>query len=132
MHCGETSSPPLMTPSQQPDPQVLTALSGADASRDRLLVLRTRRTVAGALNRRRADRAQERRSLVLALLLTLALAFALAPAIWAGFDELTGGALLDLPGMLLALGITLSLAVAAVLFLLLGERREEPAGARRR
>ncbi len=109
--------------SHQPDPEVIAALAGADASRDRALTLRTRRAVSTAISRQRADRAQERRSLLLALLLTLALAFALAPAVWAGFDELTGGALLDLPGMLLALGVTLSLAVAAVLFLLLGDRR---------
>ncbi len=111
-------------PVPQPDPQVIAALSGAHASQDRALALRTRRAVSSTLRWHRIDRAQERRSLLLALLLTLALAFALAPAIWAGFDELTGGGtLLDLPGMLLALGVTLSLAVAAVLFLLLGDRR---------
>lgn len=118
-----------MTPAPQPDPQIIAALAGRDASRDRALALRTRRAVSSALSRRRAERAQERRSLLLAFLLTLALAFALAPAIWAGFDELTGGALLDLPGMLLALGVTLSLAVAAVLVLLFDDRRR-PAQAR--
>ena len=107
-----------------PDPRVIADLSGLEGLRDRALALRTRRAVHAALAQRRSDRAQERRSLLLALLLTLALALALAPALWAGFDELTGGgSLLDLPVMLLALGITLSLAVAAVLFLLMGDRR---------
>ena len=107
-----------------PDPRVLDALTGRDASAERAVSLRTRRAVFHALAERRNGRQQDRRNMMLALLLTGVLTFALAPALWAGMDDLLGGEnLLDLPGMLIALGSTLFAAVAAVLFLLGGERR---------
>ncbi len=122
----------MNAPETQPDPRVLAALSGAEAGSDRALALRTRRAVYHTLTARRSDRMQERRSLLLALLLTGTLAIALAPAIWAGADELFGGgSLLDLPGMLIALGITFSFAVAAVLLLVVRDRRAQAAPGRR-
>ena len=107
-----------------PDPRVIAALCGAEASRERALALKTRRSVFMAGAARRSDREGERRSLLLALLLTGALTLALAPALWAAVDDMVGGeSILDLPCMLVAFGVTLIGAVAAVLFLVSGERR---------
>ena len=110
-----------------PDPNLVAALSGSNASADRALALRTRRAIYNALVDRRANREQGRRHLFIALLLTGGLTLALAPALWAGIDDmLAGETLFDLPGMLAALGMTLFAAVAAVLFLLSDDR--PPAG----
>ncbi len=110
------------------DPQLVAALTGNDASADRALALRTRRAVYNALSEQRTDRQQGRRNLSVALLITGALCLALAPALWSGIDDMLGGeTLLDLPGMLVALGMTLFAAVAAVLFLLGDDRRSSGA-----
>lgn len=114
-----------------PDARVVDALTGRNAEGERAVALRTRRAVYHAVMDQRNERDQSRRNLLLALLLTGALTLALAPALWVGMDDLLGGeTLLDLPGMLVALGMTLFAAVAAVLFLLGGER-QAPRGARR-
>lgn len=106
------------------DPELLAALTGTDAARERAVALRTRRAVYKALATRRADRQDGRRNLLAALAMAGALALALAPALWAGMDDLLGGeTLLDLPGMLVLLGVTLCAAVAAVLFLMGDDRR---------
>ncbi len=106
-----------------PDARLLDAVTGRDATSERAVSLRTRRAVYHMLAERRSEREQGRRNLLLALLLTGLVTFALAPALWAGMDDLLGGEnLLDLPGMLIALGMTLFAAVASVLFLLSRER----------
>ena len=111
-------------PPKPNDPGLLAALTGTDAARERAVSLRTRRAVYKALVTRRADRQDGRRNLLVALAMAGALALALAPALWAGVDDLLGGeTLLDLPGMLVLLGVTLCAAVAAVLFLLGDDRR---------
>ncbi len=108
----------------KPDPRVVDALTGRDADAERAVALRTRRAVYHAVMDQRNERDQGRRHLLFALLLTGVLTLALAPALWVGIDDLLGGeTLLDLPGMLVALGMTLFAAVAAVLFLLGGERQ---------
>ncbi len=114
----------------RPDPRVIAALSGSDAVAERALALRTRRAVYNAAVDRRTGREQDRRNLFIALLITGALTLALAPALWAGIDDILGGeTLLDLPGMLVALGATLLAAVAAVL-VLLGNDPRSPQAAR--
>ncbi len=87
-----------------------------------------------ALVARRADKQDGRRNLLAALAIAGALALALAPALWAGMDDLLGGeTLLDLPGMLVLLGVTLCAAVAAVLFLMGDDRRAaQPSRGQRR
>ncbi len=113
------------------DSQLLAALTGTDATADRALSLRTRRAVYNAGMVRRTDRELGRRNLSVAVLVTGALTLALAPALWSGIDDMLGGeTLLDLPGMLVALGMTLFAAVAAVLFLL-GNDRQTPQTAAR-
>ncbi len=119
---------------KKPDPRVVAALCGAEAARDRALALRTRRSVYNALAARRSDRAGERRSLILALLLTGALALALAPAVWAGIDGVLGSDSIldlsgDLPGLLAAFGASVIAALAAALFFI-GENRRSPEHAR--
>ncbi len=110
-------------PCKPSDPGLLAALTGTDAARERAVSLRTRRAVYNALVTRRADRQDGRRNLLVALAMAGALALTLAPALWAGVDDLLGGeTLLDLPGMLVLLGVTLCAAVAAVLFLLGDDR----------
>ncbi len=114
-----------------PDPRVIAALCGEEAARDRALALKTRRSVFNAVAARRSDRQGENRSLGLALLLTGGLLLALVPALWAGMDDMLGDeSILDLPGMLVTLGIFLIAAMASALFLLGGERRT-PEHARR-
>ncbi len=115
----QTLVPP---PAGNPDPRVLATLVGTDAAGDRRVALKTRRAVFNAVAKQRADREHERRNVWVALLLTGALALALAPALWAGMDAVLGGEnLLDLPGMMIALGAALSAAVAAALFLISGD-----------
>ena len=102
-----------------PDPDVVAALSGGSATADRALSLRTRRAIYSATMAQRSARHSDRRNLSIAFLVTGALTLALAPALWAGMDDLLGGeTLLDLPGMLVALCVMMFAAVAAVLSLL--------------
>ncbi len=65
------------------DPRLLDALCGRDAASERAVSLRTRRAVYHALAERRSGRMEGRRNLLLALLLTGLVTFALAPALWA-------------------------------------------------
>ncbi|RRA48588.1 hypothetical protein [Acidipila sp. EB88] len=119
---AERSSRP--DPGERPDPGLLAALTGGDAAANRALSLRTRRAVYNEAVRYRSDQRQDRRGLSIAFLITGALTLALAPALWAGIDDMLGGeTLLDLPGMLVALAITMFAAVAAVLSLVGSERR---------
>ena len=120
----------MQSPAQQacpavgPDPRLLAALTGSDAMADRALSLKTRRAVYNAAMHQRSDQRKDRRTLSIAFLITAALSLALAPALWAGIDDLLGGeTLLDLPGMLVALCVMMFAAVAAVLSLLGSERR---------
>lgn len=101
------------------DCRLLAALTGTDADAERAVALRTRRAVFNSVASRRMDRAEGRRSMVIALLITGCLIFALAPTLWSGMEDLLGGdRLTDLPGMVIALCMTLFAAVAAVLFLM--------------
>lgn len=113
----------LAQPKEQMDPRLLAGLTGADARADRALSLKTRRAVYNAGVSQRGDREQGRRNLSVAVLITGVFIFALAPTVWAGLEDLmSGDGLTSLPGMLIALCMTLFAAVAAVLFLL----RTEP------
>ncbi len=114
------------SPRNVADPRVVAALTGNDAGAERAVSLRTRRAVYNAVMEERSGRKDGRRNLFIALLITGTLTLLLAPALWSGIDDMLGGeTLLDLPGMLVALGMTLFAAVAAVLFLL-GDDRKLP------
>ena len=106
------------------EPDLLATLTGRNAELARALSLRTRRAVYNAAVDRRADRDHQRRHLIIALLITAALVFALAPALWDGIQGiLAGEGLLDMPGMILALSLAFFAAVAAVLFLVGAEQQ---------
>lgn len=112
----------LRSPEEKPDSRLLAGLMGNDAVADRALSLRTRRAVYNAGISRRGDREQGRRNLSVAVLITGVLIFALAPTVWAGLEDMmSGDGLTSLPGMLIALCMTLFAAVAAVLFMLRSE-----------
>jgi hypothetical protein len=105
------------------DPEVMDSLMGGNATADRALALRTRRAIYSAQVARRSDREQGRRQFFIILLIAGAFVFAMAPALWAAVDDLLGGeTLLDLPGMVIAFGITLFAALASVFSLLTRER----------
>ncbi len=117
---------PLPAAGNQPDPELLAALTGGSAIADRALSLRTRRAVYSAQVARRSTREQGRRHLFIVLLIAGAFVFAMAPAIWAGIDDMLGGeTLLDGPGMVITFSITLFGALAAVFSLLSRQRNPE-------
>ena len=106
------------TPSAVPPSDLVDALSGLDAGRERALANRTRRAVHNAAEDMREGRHLGRRSTAIALLTLAGLLMLLSPAIWNSVDDLLGGEfMLDLPGMVAAMAFTLFAAVAAVLFL---------------
>lgn len=107
--------------------ELVAALSGLDANRDRALTNRTRRAVQEAASDLREGRHLTRRSGAIALLTLAGFLMLLSPAIWSSVDDMLGGEfLLDLPGMIAALAFTLFAAVAAVLFLISGEGNRNP------
>ncbi|HEY0784470.1 MAG TPA: hypothetical protein VGD62_01285 [Acidobacteriaceae bacterium] len=108
----------------QPDAELVSALSGLDAGRDRALSMRTQRAVHRAADDMEQGRHVRRRSLAIVLLTLIGLLMLLSPALWNMVDELVGGEfLLDLPGIVGALALTLFAAIAAVLFLIGGDRQ---------
>ena len=121
---------PLTAGAQAPDPGLVAALTGAAGDADRALAMRTRRSVYNAAKNSRAERAEGKRNLLIALVTAVVLAMMLLPAIWSGVEEMvSGAALTDLPVMLAAFGIMLFAAMTAALFLL-GDDRRASHGAR--
>ena len=104
--------------------ELIAALSGLDASRERALGNRTRRAVHNAAADLEEGRHLGRRSGAIALLVLAGFLMLLSPAIWSSVDDVLGGEfMLDLPGMVAALAFTLFAAIAAVLFLVGGQGR---------
>ncbi len=105
---------------------LLAALNGLDAHRDRALSNRTRRAVHDAATDLREGRHLGRRSSAIALLTLAGFLMLLSPAIWGSIDDVFGGeTLLDLPGIVAALAFTLFAAIAASLFLIGGQGRRD-------
>ena len=116
--------------SAEPDAGLLDALTGRDASAELAVALKTRRAVYIAAVEQRTERSEERRHIVLAVVVCATLALLLVPALWAGIDDvMTGETLLDLPGMLVALGLTLFSAMLAVFFVISSERHNHSGAA---
>ena len=104
--------------------ELIAALSGLDAGRERALGNRTRRAVHNAAADLEEGRHLGRRSGAIALLILAGFLMLLSPAIWSSVDDVLGGEfMLDLPGMVAALAFTLFAAIAAVLFLVSGQGR---------
>jgi hypothetical protein len=118
---------PLERESTQPgSADLLAALNGLDAQRDRALTNRTRRAVNDAATDLREGRNLGRRSSAIALVTLAGFLMLLTPAIWSSIDDMFGGGtLLDLPGIVGALAFTLFAAVAAVLFLIGGQGKRD-------
>jgi hypothetical protein len=73
------------------DRDVLSALSGVQAGRDRAVAQRTRRVVLASLGQIREQKAVGRRTRAMALASLMLILLALGPFVWRVVDDLKGG-----------------------------------------
>ena len=98
------------------DPELLQALTGADANASLAVAHRTRRAVREGAFQIREERQRRRRNKGVALLIAAGFITLLTPALWSGMDEIFAGEhLSDLPTMFTLLALTLFSAVIAAL-----------------
>ncbi len=99
-----------------PDPELVHALTGLDASASLAVAQRTRRAVREAALNLREDQKRRRRNKGMALLIAVGFLTLLTPALWSGVDEIFAGEhLSDLPTMVTLTALTLFSAVIAAL-----------------
>ena len=98
MRAAELSGNPAANPVANPgaeastaDPDLLGALAGRQAARDRAVAENTRRVVMASLGVMEDQKANRRRSRSLALALFLLVVIGLGPFIWRVADDLIGG-----------------------------------------
>lgn len=83
---------------KQGDQELVSALCGAQAGRDRDMAQKTRRVVLSSLGVMQGQEAGRKRSRALALASILLVILALGPFVWHVVDDLVGGELLgDIP-----------------------------------
>ncbi len=83
---------------KQGDRELISALSGAQAGRDRDVAQKTRRVVLASLGVMHGQQAGRKRSRALALASVVLVVLALGPFLWHVADDLVGGELLgDIP-----------------------------------
>jgi len=85
-------------PGNPPSADLLTALSGKDASRDQAVAYRTRRVVLGSLGVMKDQKQSRNRSRGVALAITVVVLALIAPLVWEATDSLIAGEHLADPG----------------------------------
>lgn len=103
---------------KQGDRELVSALSGAQAGRDRDVAQKTRRVVLASLGVMQGQQAGRKRSRALALASIVLVVVALGPFVWHVADNLVGGELLgDIPtqtSLMVCLFCTALLAAALI------------------
>jgi hypothetical protein len=84
-------------------PDLLSALTGRDANRDRAISLRTRRVIMSSLGVLREQKEDKSRARGVALAVTLLILLLIAPLLWEATDSLIAGEHLGDPGSQLSL-----------------------------
>ncbi|WP_263350401.1 hypothetical protein [Acidicapsa acidisoli] len=110
-HAGETQnenragSAPAQTSGQAPEvsSDLLSALTGRDANRDRDVSLRTRRVIMSSLGVLRERKEDKSRVRSVALAVTFVILLLIAPLLWEATDSLIAGEHLGDPGSQLSL-----------------------------
>jgi hypothetical protein len=90
-------------PVDSPSADLLTALSGKDASRDHAVAYRTRRVVLGSLGVLKDQKQTGSRARAVALAITVIVFALIAPLVWEATDSLIAGEHLADPGSQLSL-----------------------------
>jgi hypothetical protein len=90
-------------PDDSPSADLLTALSGKDASRDQAVAYRTRRVVLGSLGVIKDQKQNRSRARGVALAIAVVVFALIAPLVWEATDSLIAGEHLADPGSQLSL-----------------------------
>ncbi len=93
-HSGSADPTDIQQPetrSAPPDPSLIAALTGKDASRDRAVAFKTRRVVLGSLGVIKDRKETKRRARGVALAITVVVFALIAPLIWEATDSLIAG-----------------------------------------
>ena len=92
---GDPAGNPAASAGSDPGNDVLAALAGRQAGRDRAVAEKTRRVVMASLGVMEEQKAGRKRNRSLVLASSLLVLLALAPFIWRVTDDLIGGELLS-------------------------------------
>lgn len=92
---GDPAGNSVASPSAEPDHEMLAALTGRQAGRDRAVAEKTRRVVMASLGVMEDQKAGRKRNRSLVLALSLLVLLALVPFIWRVTDDLIGGEMLS-------------------------------------
>ena len=92
---GDQAGNPVASARIDPDQDMLAALSGRQAGRERAVADKTRRVVMASLGVMEDQRAGRKRSRSLVLALSILVLLALVPFIWRVTDDLIGGEMLS-------------------------------------
>jgi len=94
---GTATKPSPAPRPDSPSPELLSALSGLEANRERTVATRTRRVVSGSLGVLREQKEHGHRTRAIALAGTIILLLLLTPLAWQAADSLIAGERLSDP-----------------------------------